>query len=361
MRKVRRFGGMVPRWWGLALVVAGTGCFEHGVGTSEAPRDAGVSVAADPGKVADATVGAGGGSSGSVPSKPNAQADAGVTAGTGGSPAEASASDASVDAAADGADDMGAPATCCSDGDCICRDDAPIALTSEGGPYTTEWHDIAGLGCVFYPTDAEPPFAAVTFAPAFLGQGCTLSSRMSWTEFLASHGIVAMAMNATTEDQPLERGDALLAGIAALQTENQDGASPLFQKLAGRYGIMGASMGGGGATRAAQADASLRTNVAILPWGTVTSGVSVPSLLICASADSVAPCADHGEPFYDGIGDSAPKMKVTVNGSHAANAPQSDYGRVGEVVLAFQKLFLEGDERWRPLLLGIEPDHTNIE
>jgi hypothetical protein len=251
---------------------------------------------------------------------------------------------------------------CCMGGDCLCHGDAPSALTNSDGPYATESYTITGVGCVYYPTDAEPPFAAVTVSDGFLGSGgCGSFQTGAWGPLLASWGIVAMIVNTGSSDQPATRGRALSEGIAAFKEENMDSASPLFEKLAGRYGTSGFSMGGGGTTYAADDDPTLLTNVAIMPWGpTSGSGIMVPSLVICGASDGTASCTSHGTPFYNGVPDSVPKMRVQVSGGHNGQ-PSAGGGESGEVGLAFQKLFLEGDERWRPLLVGHGAEDTNVQ
>jgi hypothetical protein len=57
---------------------------------------------------------------------------------------------------------------------------------------------------------------------------------------------------------------------------------------------------------------------------------------------------------YNGIPQSTPKMMTTISGaSHLAwfGPTNAGGGISGETALAFQKVFLAGDERWRPLLL----------
>ena len=254
---------------------------------------------------------------------------------------------------------MGAGA-CCADGNCLCHGPDPTALTNDDGPYNTESFTIAGVGCVYYPTDAEPPFAAVTVSDGFLGSGgCGSFQTGQWGPFYASHGIVAMIVTTGSSDQPATRARALADGIAAFKEENADSGSPLFEKLAGRYGTSGFSMGGGGTTYASRDDDTLLTSVAIMPWGPVTSGVTVPTLIICGSSDGTAPCSSHGTPAYNGIADSVPKMRVQISSGHAGQ-PTSGGGKSGEYGLAFQKVFLEGDERWRPLLVAADSEETNI-
>lgn len=96
-----------------------------------------------------------------------------------------------------------------------------------------------------------------------------------------------------------------------------------------------------------------------MPWGPVDSGIEVPTLVICGSSDGIASCASHGTPAYGGIAASVPKMRITVQSGHAGQ-PSAGGGVSGEVGLAFTKVFLDGDERWRPLLVGAESDETTI-
>lgn len=258
-----------------------------------------------------------------------------------------------------GAGMMGA-GMCCADGNCLCHGPAPTALTSDDGPYATDSYSITGVGCVYYPTDAEPPFAAVAISDGFLGSGgCGSFQTGAWGPLYASHGIVAMIVNTGSSDQPSARGRALSEGIAAFKEENEDASSPLSGKLAGRYGTSGFSMGGGGTTYASRDDSSLLTSVAIMPWGPVSSGITVPTLIICGASDGTASCRSHGTPAYDGISDSVPKMRVEVSGGHNGQ-PSAGGGASGEYGLAFQKVFLEGDERWRPLLVAADSEETNI-
>lgn len=264
-----------------------------------------------------------------------------------------------TDASVDG-DAGGGSGKCCPDGKCLCHGPDPKGLTSARGPYKTASYTIAGTGCVYYPTDAEPPFAAVTVSDGFLGAGgCGSFQTGQWGPLYASWGIVAMIVETGSSDQPNQRGRALLEGIAAFKTENTKSGSPLNGKLSGRYGTSGFSMGGGGTSYASRDDKTLLTSVAIMPWGPVTSGVTTPTLVICGSSDGTAPCSSHGNNLYRGIGGTTPKMRVQINSGHAGQ-PGSGGGKSGEYGLAFQKVFLEGDQRWRPFLVAAPSQETNI-
>jgi hypothetical protein len=242
--------------------------------------------------------------------------------------------------------------TCCKDGDCLCHGDPPSAVTSKAGPFKTDSYDLPSAGCIFYPTDAEPPFAAVTISDGFGGSGgCGFSQTGEWGPLYASWGIVAMIIHTGAGDQPTQRGDKLTAGIAAYKMENTKMGSPLFGKLSGRYGTSGFSMGGGGTTYSAQDDSTLKTNVSIMAWTPSTMGIKVPSLYIFGSSDTLA--GTMGMASYSSIAAPTPKMAVTIPSGHAGQ-PSSGMGQSGEAGLAFQKVYLEGDERWKPLLLSIK-------
>ena len=254
----------------------------------------------------------------------------------------------------------GGSGECCSDGKCICRTAPPSSLSSTRGPYMTMSYNVAGAGCVYYPTGVEGPFAAVAISDGFGGTGgCGRTQTDGWGPLYASWGIVTMIVNTGSGDQPNQRGRALTRGIEAFKAENMRSGSPLSGKLAGRYGTSGFSMGGGGTSYASVQDKTLLTSVAIMPWGPVRSGVTVPTLVICGSSDAIASCSSHGNPLYNGITGMVPKMKTTVSSGHVGQ-PSAGSGRSGQAGLAFQKVFLEGDTRWKPLLQMVMGEKANI-
>jgi hypothetical protein len=211
-------------------------------------------------------------------------------------------------------------------------------------------YDMTGVGCVHYPTNAEPPFSAVAISDGFLGSGgCVGAQTSGWGPLLASYGIVTMIINTTGADQPAQRGTKLLGGIAGFKAENMKSGSPLFGKLAGRYGTSGFSMGGGGTTRATVTDKTLISSVAIMPYSPDGAGVVTPTLVICGSSDGTAPCSGHGTPVYNEIPATTPKMRVTVTSGHSGQ-PTAGSNMSGAWGLAWHKAFLDGDERWIPVL-----------
>lgn len=257
--------------------------------------------------------------------------------------------------------------TCCSDGQCLCRGPAPLELTSADGPYNTDNYNTPS-GTIFYPIDAEPPFAAIAICDSFSGSGPQLTA---WAQFFPTHGMVTIFAVTSAADFPASRAGRLLEAIEELRAENTNQSSPLFDKLSNRYGVFGYALGAGGANIASVDDPSLLTSIGMATWGTSEvevegSDVTVATLLFCGDDDEVAPCR-MSEDIYGAIPESTPKMMMSIPAathfSWFGPAPTGD-GLSGQYALAFQKVFLEGDERWRPLLLtepdGISDWRTNI-
>jgi len=250
---------------------------------------------------------------------------------------------------------------CCPDGNCLCHGPDPMGLTGDQGMFDYDTLELT-TGTVFYPTDAEPPFAAIVIVPGFLNSGPEM---YPWGEFYASHGFVLLAGYTLGSDFPDVRAAKLAAALTELKGENSNTSSPLSGKLAGRYGTSGYSMGGGGTTLAATADPSLMTSIGLAAWGPVGAGVTVPTLFLCGESDGTAPCSGS-EAAYGQMPDTTDKMLVSIPGTgHLAWFDQNaGNGRAGEYALAFQKVFLAGDERWRPFLVMDPPTGsmmTNIE
>src|SRR6185503_7616876 len=133
----------------------------------------------------------------------------------------------------------------------------------------------------------EAPFAAVAICAGFLNTGVEM---LEWGSFYASHGIVTVVVTTLPSDIPVIRASLLLGAIEELKKENTKSGSPLSGKLSDRYGTSGYSMGGGGTTIASGTEKSLKTSVGLAAWGGDGSGVTVPTLLFCGDADTVAPC-----------------------------------------------------------------------
>lgn len=248
---------------------------------------------------------------------------------------------------------------CCSGGSCLCHGEPATDLGYKVGPYDTDSYALALTGTVYYPTDAEPPLAGIAIIPGFLNSGPEMAD---WGPFYASYGIVVVVTNTDPSAPPSSRATTLLNGVKALKAENTESGSPLYGKLSDRFGTSGYSMGGGGTTIASGQDSSLKVSIGLAPWGGNGDNVTVATLLLCGSADTTAPCS-MSSPVYRAISDSTPKMMVVMQGaSHFAwfGPEGAEFGRSGMIALAFAKLHLEGDERWKSVLLMAD-GMTNIQ
>ena len=256
-------------------------------------------------------------------------------------------------------------------GDCgpaafACRGDAPTEESANGrmkgpykvGSYTSGYKDgTFDDATMWYPDDpaAKPPFGCVSVVPGFVSPQ---SSIRNWGPFLASHGIVTITIGVPGGDQPGVRATKLMSALDTCVAENERSGSPLMGKLSKDHlGVSGWSMGGGGTLIAAAANPTkLKGAVSFAAWGP-SGGANnkVPALMFEATADALA--AGMSDGFYRSTPETTPKMLFEVSGSshNVANDPANHTGIIGLYGLAWWKVFLEGDERYKKFLLAPKP------
>jgi predicted dienelactone hydrolase len=182
-----------------------------------------------------------------------------------------------------------------------------------------------GGGIVYYPTStSEDTFGAVAISPGFTARW----SSISWLgPRLASFGFVVVGIETQSVfDQPDARGRELLAAL-----DWAVASSPAASRIdRNRLAVAGHSMGGGGTLAAANSRPSLQAAIPLAPWHTTKSwtGVRVPTLIIGGEADTVAPVAQHSEPFYNSIPATTEKAYLELNNADhffptSPNVPQS--------------------------------------
>ncbi|MET0342248.1 MAG: hypothetical protein ABW252_14685 [Polyangiales bacterium] len=255
---------------------------------------------------------------------------------------------------------------CCSDGDCVCRGEEPNARTPMGrGPYGFRSYSSGfarnlswGGGTIYYPTNAEPPFSGVVMCPGFTA---LKSSIADWGPFFASHGIVLMVIDTTTVlDQVVQRAQGLKDALKSLRAENNRLGSPLNGKMSpNRYGLSGWSMGGGG-TWIASADMPELKTAVTLAGHNLTAGGSlgsigsrVPTLMMNGATDvTILGGLGQSESAYNTIPNGTPKLLyvMALDGHFSWGTPTTNGGNSGKYMLAWQKTFLEGDQRYRKFL-----------
>nr|WP_051799359.1 lipase [Catenuloplanes japonicus] len=203
-----------------------------------------------------------------------------------------------------------------------------------------------GGGTIYYPTStAQGTFGAVAISPGFTAS----QSSVSWLgPRLASQGFVVITIDTlSTLDQPASRGTQLLAALDYLT-----GTSSVRTRIdATRLGVMGHSMGGGGSLSASVTRPSLQAAVPLTPWHGTKSWSSdrVPTLIIGAESDTVAPVSSHSEPFYTSLPSTLDKAYLELNNA-SHSAPTSTNVTVAKYSISWLKRFIDDDTRYEQFL-----------
>ncbi|GAB7047719.1 bis(hydroxyethyl) terephthalate hydrolase [Catenuloplanes indicus] len=221
------------------------------------------------------------------------------------------------------------------------------------GPFATAEIGVSSLlvsgfggGTVYYPTStAEGTFGAVVISPGFTAY----QSSIAWLgPRLASQGFVVFTIDTlTTLDQPDSRGRQLLAAADYLT-----GSSVVRSRIdRSRVAVMGHSMGGGGSLEAARSRPALQAAIPLTGWNTTKTflTVRVPTLIIGADGDTVAPVATHSEPFYSGLPSSADKAYLELNGA-THFTPNSSNTTIAKYSIAWLKRWVDDDTRYTQFL-----------
>ncbi|GIE83186.1 lipase [Actinoplanes philippinensis] len=217
----------------------------------------------------------------------------------------------------------------------------PFAITES----TVSRASVSGFGGgdIYAPADTGAgTFGAVVIAPGFTAR----KSSMAWlAPRLASQGFVVFNIDTlTTSDQPASRGRQLLAAADFLTQR-----STVRTRIdPARVAVIGHSMGGGGALEAAQSRPALQAAIPLTPWNLTKSfrGVTVPTLVIGAEADTIAPVRSHAQPFFQSLPAAPGKAFLELNGaSHFA--PNTPNTTIAKFSISWLKLFVDDDTRYQ--------------
>ncbi|MCF6525698.1 dienelactone hydrolase family protein [Streptomyces sp. JJ36] len=203
-----------------------------------------------------------------------------------------------------------------------------------------------GGGTVYYPRETDDgTFGAVAVAPGYTAS----QSSMAWLgPRLASQGFVVFTIDTLTRlDQPASRGRQLLAALDYL-TER----SAVRNRIdASRLGVMGHSMGGGGTLEAAADRPSLQAAVPLAPWNLdkTWGELRVPTMIIGADGDSIAPVSSHSEPFYESLPGGLDRAYLELNNADhfTPNLPDTTLAKYS---LSWLKRFIDNDTRYEQFL-----------
>jgi predicted dienelactone hydrolase len=234
------------------------------------------------------------------------------------------------------------------------RGPAPTTASIEAtrGPYATAQATATGVtgfggGTIYYPTSTtDGTFGAVAISPGFTAR----QSSISWLgPRLASQGFVVITIDTiTTSDQPDSRGDQLQAALDYLVSSRSGVASRIDRT---RLAVMGHSMGGGGTLSAARDNPNLQAAIPLTGWHSTKnwSTVRVPTLVIGAQSDTIAPVSSHSEPFYNSLPSTLDKAYLELAGaSHFA--PNSPNTTIAKYSISWLKRFVDNDTRYEQFL-----------
>ncbi|MEU8656979.1 poly(ethylene terephthalate) hydrolase family protein [Actinoplanes philippinensis] len=204
-----------------------------------------------------------------------------------------------------------------------------------------------GGGTIYYPTDTSAgTFGAIAVSPGFTAS----QSSIAWLgPRLASQGFVVITIDTrSTLDQPDSRGTQLLAALDYLTNTS----SVRTRIDATRLGVMGHSMGGGGSLAAARTRPALQAAVPMTPWhGTKSwTTVRVPTLIIGAENDTVAPVSSHAEPFYTSLTAAPDKAYLELNNATHSAPTEGGSVTVAKYSLSWLKRFIDNDTRYDQFL-----------
>lgn len=219
---------------------------------------------------------------------------------------------------------------------------------------------------IFFPTDVDADLAGVVMCPGFTA---TQSSIAPWGPFFASHGVVLMTIDTNSVNDPVPvRARALLDALTSLKAEDARAGSPLAGKLsADKFGLAGWSMGGGGTWIAAAETPSLKTAVTLAGHNLsaggprIARGSVVPTLMMNGAADTtILGGRGQSSGAFDEIANDTPKMLYEMRGlGHFVwGTPRTNGGASGRYMMAWQKVFLEGDEQFLAILRERGPNAT---
>lgn len=236
------------------------------------------------------------------------------------------------------------------------------SLNATAGPLSIASSTVSSLaangfggGTIYYPT-ASGRFGVVAISPGFTASQSTIE----WLgRRMASHGFVVITIDTiTTLDYPDSRATQLRAALD--HVINRASTTVRNKVDPARRAVAGHSMGGGGSLIAAQADSTLKAAYPMTPWNITEnfSRVRVPTMIIGADGDTIAPVTSHARPFYASIPNTTFKAYGELNNAthFAPNVTNTPIGRYG---VAWMKRFVDGDTRYSTFLCGAEQNRYN--
>ncbi|WET77356.1 dienelactone hydrolase family protein [Amycolatopsis sp. QT-25] len=213
-----------------------------------------------------------------------------------------------------------------------------------------------GAGTIHYPTDTgQGTFGAIAIAPGFLES----EAAIAWYgPRLASQGFVVITFSTkSTWDTPDNRSEQLLAALRYV-TETSQAKSRVDRN---RLAVMGHSMGGGGALIASQKAPALKAAIPLTGWNpnTTFSDVKVPTFVVSAQNDFIAPDGTYSRPFYQSLPEPLDKAYLLLAGA-GHMVPTKPNVTIAKYSISWMKRFVDEDTRYERFLCPLPANDPKI-
>ncbi|MEU0204211.1 MULTISPECIES: ricin-type beta-trefoil lectin domain protein [unclassified Streptomyces] len=211
-------------------------------------------------------------------------------------------------------------------------------------------------GKIYYPTDtSQGTWGAVAAVPGYTAKWAAEGAWMG--PWLASFGFVVIGIDTNSpNDYDTARGTQLLAALDYLTQR-----SPVRDRVdPNRLGVIGHSMGGGGAISAALRRPSLKAALPLAPFSPSQnlSNLRVPTMIMGARDDgTVTPSYLNG--LYGGVPATTQSAFIELSsGGHGF--PTWGNSNVTRRTIPWLKIFLDNDTRYTQFLCPSLADRTGV-
>jgi hypothetical protein len=235
------------------------------------------------------------------------------------------------------------------------------SVAAEQGPFATEEIDVApgngfNGGVIYHPTNTEyDTWGAVAAVPGFTASWAAEGAWMG--HWLASFGFVVIGIDTNSpNDWDDARGAQLLAALDYLT-----GQSPVSDIVdPNRLGVLGHSMGGGGAVYAATQRPELQAAVPLAPasFSQNLSAVQVPTMIMGATDDGTITPGTLDQLYATLPADTPGAYLQLTSGGHGF--PTWGNSEVTRRMIPWLKIFIDNDTRYTQFLCPELADPTGV-
>ncbi|WP_433200549.1 cellulose binding domain-containing protein [Dactylosporangium sp. CS-047395] len=211
-------------------------------------------------------------------------------------------------------------------------------------------------GFIYYPTDTSlGTWGAVAIVPGYTAK---FANEEAWMgPWLASFGFVVIGVETnSTTDYDTARGTQLLAALDYLTQQ-----SPVRDRVdPNRLGVIGHSMGGGGAISAAERRPALKAAIPLAPFSPSQNLATdrVPTMVIAGQNDTVV-TPSYVDNLYGTMPAATQSALVQIAGADHLYFTHTNAHEM-RLIIPWLKLFLDSDTRYGQFLCPALADSTGI-